>query len=647
MLFYKPLSAAGGWEGKKQNKPGDLPVEKQLIFAFGGKANDTMKNKIILLCFLVGIQPAFAQNDTVQLEEALLSDSYFLRFSETQSKIILSDSILERNSSSLTSLLNYNSSVYFKENGLGMVSSPSFRGTTAQQTAVVWNGININSAFLGQTDFNTVNPKTTDQIIVKPGGGSVVYGSSAIGGSIHLNDELNFSRAFKNTLLANYGSFNSYGLNFGSQFSTDVFSFNVKAGRNGLDNNYKFPGTDEKNLNGQFYNNSLNISAGYKIDPSNIIKIYGNLYDGERHFSLISSNATKTKYHDYSNRALAEWNGFFGKFISKLKIAYLNEEYRYYPTLETKNFNFGKAQSAIVKYDLGFSLHKNIFLNTIFDFTGSKGETDSYSSDRKTGSASIMMKHQVGRKFLYEASLRKEITDNYGAPFLYSLGIKYDLTNFYRITFNTSKNFRAPTFNDLSWPGAGNPDLNPEISYQAEIGNQLYSDDLSVQVTAYYNFVKDMIRWVPAGGGLSAPENTAKVRIYGLESVLKYKKNSGSHFFELNGTYAYNISENLETQTQLIYAPYHKATASLGYSWNRISSYYQFLYTGKVFTDSTNKNELNAYTVSNLGLELSLGKKHNYKLGVQVLNLLDEEYENVLSRPMPGTNFSFYLNFKL
>ena len=84
----------------------------------------------------------------------------------------------------------------FKENGLGMVSSPSFRGTTAQQTAVIWNGININSQLNGQTDFNTITTRDYTSITVRSGGGSSIYGSSAIGGSIHLNNELTFKNQF-------------------------------------------------------------------------------------------------------------------------------------------------------------------------------------------------------------------------------------------------------------------------------------------------------------------------------------------------------------------------------------------------------------------------------------------------------------------
>ena len=127
------------------------------------------------------------------------ADVYLKTFSNTQTVSVLKDSVISRSTSSLTNLLNYNSGVYFKENGLGMVSSPSFRGTTAQQTAVTWNGVNINSQFNGQTDFNTINIRNFDDVTVRSGGGSALYGSGAIGGSIHLNNQLKFNTGFKNT----------------------------------------------------------------------------------------------------------------------------------------------------------------------------------------------------------------------------------------------------------------------------------------------------------------------------------------------------------------------------------------------------------------------------------------------------------------
>jgi len=130
------------------------------------------------------------EQTTVQIQEVVISDNLLKDYSQTQKTQKLTDSIIKRNPSFLTSILNYNSLIYFKENGIGGASSPSFRGTTASQTAVIWNGININSQTSGQTDFNAINSLSFNNITIKAGGGSVLYGSSAIGGSIHLNNDL-------------------------------------------------------------------------------------------------------------------------------------------------------------------------------------------------------------------------------------------------------------------------------------------------------------------------------------------------------------------------------------------------------------------------------------------------------------------------
>lgn len=620
---------------------------KEIIFAFGGKANYAMKNIFVLACILLSIQHVYAQSDTIELKEANLSDSYLLRFTQTQQTLSLTDSVLDRNQASLTSLLNYNSTIYFKENGLGMVSSPSFRGTTAQQTAVIWNGININSQLNGQTDFNTVNTRGFDNITLKSGGASVAYGSSAIGGSIHLNNDLRFRKDFSNQILLNYGNFNAYGINFNSKYSDENLSLNLGLSRNGSDNDYEFIDKDLKNTNGQFYNQNLSVAAGYKMNSKNILKFYGNLYDGERHFSVPTTYSIKTKYHDYNTRSLVEWNGFYGKFISKLRLAHLGEEYRYFATLNTENPDFGKVNSWIAKYDLGFNWTPNLFLNAVFDFTQNEGNGSEYAFEkRQIGSASFLMKHQINSKLLYELTLRTELTNNYDSPFLYSFGLKYNLTDFYNIRFNTSKNFRIPTFNDLYWPREKILDLKPETSYQAEIGNQIHFKNFSFSASVYYNSVKDFLQWVPFNGGVWQPENTHNVKIYGIESILNYKKSFQNHHFELNGTYAYTVSENEKTGKQLIYVPFHKTTASLGYSMKRLSAYYQIIFNGKVFTDANNLKELDAYTVSNLGIDYGLGKNEAYRIGIQALNLWNENYQSTLNRPMPGRNFNLYLNLK-
>ena len=136
----------------------------------------------------------------IEIEEVQVSDLQTKLFNNTQKSVVLNDSVVVFNRESLTKLLNFNSFFYFKENGNGMVSSPSVRGTTASQTAVIWNGININSNLTGQTDFNTINTYDFNSIQLKYGGGSVVYGSGAIGGSIHLNNEMSFKKHIRQFL---------------------------------------------------------------------------------------------------------------------------------------------------------------------------------------------------------------------------------------------------------------------------------------------------------------------------------------------------------------------------------------------------------------------------------------------------------------
>ncbi|WP_458625918.1 TonB-dependent receptor [Winogradskyella sp. PC D3.3] len=108
-----------------------------------------------------------------------------------------------------------------------MVSSPSFRGTNASQTAVIRNGISINSQLTGQTDFNTINTTNFKSVVIRSGGGSVQYGSGAIGGSIHLNNTLSFSPHFDNTVTLSYGSYDTKNLSYLSSYAKDKWSFNI------------------------------------------------------------------------------------------------------------------------------------------------------------------------------------------------------------------------------------------------------------------------------------------------------------------------------------------------------------------------------------------------------------------------------------
>ena len=588
-----------------------------------------------------------AQNDSIiKLDEVSVSDLQLNKFSNSQSVLRLNDSIIRKNRTSLTSLLNYNSVIYFKENGLGMVSSPSFRGTTAQQTAVIWNGININSQFNGQTDFNTISTKDFNSVIVRAGGGSSVYGSSAIGGTIHLNNSLNFYKRFDNTVQLNYGSFTTLNANYRMQFSNARFSSEVSISSNSSDNDYPYPDSNQKNENGQFHNSSYSANLGYKINSNNVLSLYSYLFDGDRHFSGSLAGPSRSKYKDLNTRNLLEWVSTFSKFTSKVKAAYLTEKYRYYENAATSIFNTANATTFIAKYDVGHTINSNLEWNAIVEYNQTKGVgAEIGSNTRQIGSGVLLLKHSPLKNFLYEIAIRKELTNDYNSPVLFSLGTNYSVTDFYKLKLHGSRNFRIPTFNDLYWQGSGNKNLKPESSYQVEVGNDFKFKNFGFSVTGFYTKIKDLLRWTPGTNGSWSPSNVASVSTYGTEILADASKKLGKNQISFNATYAYTISRDEDLQKQLVYVPVHKFTSSVGYSYKNITAHYQYLYNGKVFTTSDNFYTVDDYLVSNVGINYAFGKKKFLQFGFDVLNLFDESYQSVNPRPMPGRNYSINLIF--
>ncbi|MCD9577416.1 TonB-dependent receptor plug domain-containing protein [Flavobacterium soyae] len=605
---------------------------------------------LLMLCQLIS-----AQGDSIKLTEVVVSDANLKKYSNSQSVLKLSDSIINRNEALLTDLLNFNSTIYFKEYGRGMLSTVSFRGTTSSQTAVIWNGININSQMNGSTDFNTISGSDYNSISVKAGGGSVIYGSGAIGGTVHLNNDLAFYNRFENNLKLDYGSFNTIGINYKTNISNEKWSAQIGFSKNSSTNDYKYlnrytwRGEQRWNQNGQYDIITMSANAGYKIDSRNTLKLYSQFSNTDRNTSLVVETETKSKYINGFNRNLLEYDGDFGKFKTNFKTAYIFENYQYFADNSTNLYTYGKTESLITKADLGYTLFKSTQINGVFDYNRTKGYGSSFGDHvREISSAGLLVKQDFSEAWKNELGIRKEFTNNYKSPVLFTLGSSYQFSKLYNFKLNLSRNFRIPTYNDLYWDEGGNPDLKPESSYQAEIGNVFTFKNISLTQTFYYIKIKDLLQWVPGKNGIWSPINKDNVNSYGAETLLGWKKQFGKNNFSANASYAYTASKDEETKKQLFFVPFNKVTGSVAYSRNRISAYYQFLYNGFVYTRADNNPDeiINDYTVSNLGIDYDFKFLDSFKLGFQVLNIFNEDYESLEDRPMPGRNFNMYLTLK-
>ncbi|WP_290699911.1 TonB-dependent receptor, partial [Lacinutrix sp.] len=314
-----------------------------------------MKKSILFLIFVSVGFCSIAQTklDSIQeLDEVMLSDSKLKNFSSGYKITKLTDSILTNNASNLTGLLAFNSNIYFKENGFGMVSSPSFRGTNASQTAVIWNGININSQLNGQTDFNTINTTNFNSVDIRSGGGSVQYGSGSIGGTIHLNNKLKFNSHFNSSVRVSYGSFDTQQYTVLTDFGGDKFSGNIGLSYVDSENDYEFLGTDKVNTNGEFNNQNINVNLGYFISDKDVIKLYHQTFIGRRNLSSTLVATSISRIDDQNFRSMLEWTRVGSKIQSTFKAAHLQEHFKFFENKDKANFSFGKVKTLVLKHNL-------------------------------------------------------------------------------------------------------------------------------------------------------------------------------------------------------------------------------------------------------------------------------------------------------
>ncbi len=609
-----------------------------------------MKYLIVILFVFLDINMSYSQQDSIfRLDEVVVSDSRLLEFSNGVKLVVITDSTLQRVSGGLTNALRYNSSIYFKENGNGMLSSPSFRGTGASQTAVIWNGINVNSQLNGQTDFNTILPQNYDKISIRSGGGSTQYGTGAIGGSIHLENTLNFVEDWINVLNLGYGSFDTKNFNYKTKYGSDKFAVNIGLGHVSSKNDYKYLGTDRRNENGEFNNNSLDIGVGLFLSSENLIKLQHSAFIGDRNFSGTLTAPSNSKYKDVNSKSLLEWISFKNKKVQRVKAAHLYEEYTYFANKDSDIFSIGKAKTFLLNYDLKYKVN-NIVLNGLLDYNNINGEGSSITDvTRNLFASTFLFSHLVSKKFTYGINLRKDWVTDYFSPFVYALSGKYQFTSNYRMTLNTSKNFRIPTFNDLYWETGGNTNLEPETSYQIEIGQVYTKAGIKAELYSFYIANNNLIQWRPSStSGIWSPSNIKSVYQYGIESSLSFQKKIKNNLIGANVNYAFTKAIDEETGYQLLYVPKHKVTTTVNYTFKKISIALQTLYNSLVYTTTDESQEVDAYFIGNTTLEYEFKDvfKSNVVLALSVNNILNTNYQNVAFRPMPNRNFKLQLNFK-
>jgi vitamin B12 transporter len=230
-----------------------------------------------------------------------------------------------------------------------------------------------------------------------------------------------------------------------------------------------------------------------------------------------------------------------------------------------------------------------------------------------------------------QASARRDDNSQFGGKNTWQLGYGFRFTPQARSWLNYGTAYKAPTFNQLYFPGFGNPSLRPERSRGLEAGAQYATLPLQLGAVYYRTRIEDLI--VNAGIPL-APSNIDKAEIDGVTL-------SGKARALERGALAASVDfQRPEDGTTHKLLPRRaKRHASLTGSTPAFggTAMVEVVASSERYNDAANRQRMGGYTLWNLVFEQVLERQ--WKLFARANNVTDKRYELISDFNVPGRTF--------
>lgn len=575
----------------------------------------------------------------------------------------------------LTDVLNNESTAFIRSYGLGSLGTVSIRGASSTQTAMLWNGFNIQSPMNALYDASLLPIFFLDEVQVQHGSSGALFGSGAVGGSIHLNNKTVFDNGWQVKYAANYGSFNTLMQAASIGFSSKKWMVQTKAFYKQAENNFRFkniaefgsPMERQENAAlqqwGILHEQAFNLLHKNASAKKNLLqfKILHQKSDRDIPPSM-TMNTSEAQQADAIVRATASWDYAIKKWETTLRSAYFNEQINFVDPASNLDEHY-TAQTAIVESEHKIYLHKRHLLHGGINYTFHTATTENYTGNNPSqnrGAVFASYRYTSGNnKLMAVASIRKEVINNQRVPFTPSVASEYQVLKFFRLKTNVSRSFRVPSFNDWYWTQGGNPNLKSETGWGGEAGvvfsKQKNYWHVESEQTFFTNSISERIIWLPNEIGIWTPENVARVNSIGWESSLKmqYAKNNFSSSFSIkyslvNAMNSNDIPDKNEAGKQLIYIPKHKAVAQLFVAYKKTSLQYNHQLNGEMFYTADNSKVLPLYHTGNIVLSHQfVFKQITLQVFGKANNIWGEAYQVIVWRPTPLQNLEVGIQFNL
>lgn len=513
-----------------------------------------------------------------------------------------------------------------RSGSMGSTSSLFMRGTNSDHTLFLVDGQRINSASLGSTNFQFLDPSQIERIEVVRGARSSVYGSDAIGGVIQIFTKKG-SGAPHASLSTEIGSNDTQRVAASVGGARENFRYAFDASyldTDGIDNRLDDTGTNRDHDG--YRNRSFNGSIGYRfandVDVSlSLLQANArNYYDGSSVQDLYQDSWIQNIAFKL-DAPLADWwhtRISLGESVDDgdnidAHTGINTGDYRTVRESVSWQNDFTVVEGQLVT--LGFDYY-NDDLDSRNAYQDSSGKLVSDRYNRAT------FAQYQGTYSIFDIMLgiREDDDEAFGTHTTGNLAMGIQVDDQHRVVLSWAEGFKAPTFNDLYYPFSGNPNLEPEESENYEIDVSGYYAVWNWQLSLYQNKIDNLIQWAPDGSGFWFPFNVAAAKIKGAELVIGACLGE----WDISTSLSYTDPRDDDTDKVLISRAKKSLLVDVGRDFGRWDIGASLNVRSERFLDTANNDSLGGYSL--LDVRFGYDVTPRLKAQLKVNNILDKSY---------------------
>jgi vitamin B12 transporter len=403
--------------------------------------------------------------------------------------------------------------------GPGKATSLFLRGTESDHVLVLLDGIKLGSATLGVTSIQDLPVEQIERIEIVRGPRSSLYGSEAIGGVIQIFTRRGgggLKRRFSLDLGSHATWRGSLGLSGGGEHSW----YSVDLALNDTDgfdacqaNTAGGCYTDEPDDDG-YRNESASLRAGHRFENGLEVDFHALRADGENEFDGGYVNQSETRQQALGGSLRVALTDSWLLSFKGGRVWDKTDNYKdgsYMTTFDTQR------DTLSLQGDVELGIGQLLTLGFDYQEERVDSSTDYTFDERDNRGYFIQYQGEVSAQDL-QFSLRQDDHESFGKHATGAIAWGYTLDAGLRLWSSYATAFKTPTFNELYYPGFGNPALRPEESSSLELGFQGEGDWGAWSLSVYQTRVDELIGFDPS----NSPINIDRATIRGIEASIDY-----------------------------------------------------------------------------------------------------------------------------